>query len=134
MNGPPTNYNNFPSDWTAHGSGHPHQQPGQAHQLSVNAVARQQQQQLQFNQGINSNVASFLNANAGVGNGSNQMAMAPNSDLDSSVLSEENRRVLDWIAQLLHRNTRETALLELSKKREQVPDLALLLWYSYGKW
>lgn len=27
---------------------------------------------------------------------------------------------------------REAALLELSKKREEVPDMALLLWYSPG--
>ena len=47
--------------------------------------------------------------------------------------SEENRRVLEWIAQLMNVNTRETALLELSKKREQVPELALILWHSYGK-
>lgn len=29
---------------------------------------------------------------------------------------------------------RETALLELSKKREQYEDLALVLWHSFGKW
>jgi len=29
-------------------------------------------------------------------------------------------------------STRETALLELSKKREQVPELALILWHSFG--
>ena len=46
--------------------------------------------------------------------------------------SEENRRVLEWIAQLMRVETRETALLELSKKREQVPELALILWHSYG--
>jgi hypothetical protein len=34
-------------------------------------------------------------------------------------MSEENRSVLDWIAQLMKPNTRETALLELSKKREE---------------
>ena len=29
---------------------------------------------------------------------------------------------------------RETALLELSKKREQYEDLALVLWHSFGAW
>jgi CCR4-NOT transcription complex subunit 9 len=48
-------------------------------------------------------------------------------------MSEDNRRVLDWIAQLMKPATRETALLELSKKREQVPELALILWHSFGK-
>ncbi|KAH7114261.1 cell differentiation protein rcd1, partial [Dendryphion nanum] len=47
-------------------------------------------------------------------------------------ISDENRRVLEWIAQLMKHNTRETALLELSKKREQVPELALILWHSFG--
>lgn len=47
--------------------------------------------------------------------------------------SEDNRRVLEWIAQVLNVNTREAALLELSKKREQVPELALILWHSFGE-
>ena len=33
---------------------------------------------------------------------------------------------------LLHSFQRETALLELSKKRESFPDLAPVLWHSYG--
>lgn len=48
-------------------------------------------------------------------------------------MSEENRKVLEWIAQVLNANTREAALLELSKKREQVPELALILWHSFGE-
>jgi CCR4-NOT transcription complex subunit 9 len=47
-------------------------------------------------------------------------------------ISEEDRRTLDYVAQLLNQSTRETALLELSKKREQVPELALVLWHSFG--
>jgi CCR4-NOT transcription complex subunit 9 len=55
---------------------------------------------------------------------------------DSSMMdgvTEENRRVLGWIADLLSEDTREAALLELSKKREQVPELALILWHSFGE-
>lgn len=48
-------------------------------------------------------------------------------------ISEENRRVLGWIAELMNGNSREAALLELSKKREQVPELALILWHSFGR-
>jgi CCR4-NOT transcription complex subunit 9 len=49
-------------------------------------------------------------------------------------VAEENRRTLQYISQLLDptANSRETALLELSKKREQVPELALVLWHSFG--
>ena len=46
---------------------------------------------------------------------------------------EENRRVLGWVAELLNGNSRETALMELSKKREQVPELALIIWHSFGE-
>lgn len=48
-------------------------------------------------------------------------------------VNEENKRVLEWIAQVLGAQTREGALLELSKKREQVPELALILWHSFGE-
>lgn len=47
-------------------------------------------------------------------------------------VTEENRRTLNYIADLLSEETREAALLELSKKREQVPELALILWHSFG--
>ena len=47
--------------------------------------------------------------------------------------SDENRRVLGWVAELLNGNSRETALMELSKKREQVPELALIIWHSFGQ-
>lgn len=47
-------------------------------------------------------------------------------------VSEENRRTMNYIADLLNESTREAALLELSKKREQVPELALILWHSFG--
>ncbi len=45
---------------------------------------------------------------------------------------EENRLVLGWVAELMNGNSRETALMELSKKREQVPELALIIWHSFG--
>lgn len=48
------------------------------------------------------------------------------------LISEDNRRTMAYIADLLNENTREAALLELSKKREQVPELALILWHSFG--
>ena len=47
--------------------------------------------------------------------------------------SEENRRVLGWVAELMNGSSRETALMELSKKREQVPELALIIWHSFGE-
>jgi CCR4-NOT transcription complex subunit 9 len=46
--------------------------------------------------------------------------------------SEENRKVLQWVAELMDPARREGALMELSKKREQVPELALVIWHSFG--
>lgn len=45
---------------------------------------------------------------------------------------EENQKVLVWVAELMDPARREGALMELSKKREQVPELALILWHSFG--
>ncbi|CAH8523768.1 unnamed protein product [Schistosoma mattheei] len=40
--------------------------------------------------------------------------------------------VYKWVASLTNVETRESALLELCKKRESVPELAPLLWHSCG--
>lgn len=47
-------------------------------------------------------------------------------------ISDENRKVFIWVAELLDPSRREAALMELSKKREQVPELALVIWHSFG--
>ena len=68
-------------------------------------------------------------------NGAQVPNLLPGQAHDSGMMdnvTEENRRVLIWIAELLNEETRESALLELSKKREQVPELALILWHSFG--
>ncbi|KAF5269248.1 hypothetical protein FQR65_LT02549 [Abscondita terminalis] len=44
----------------------------------------------------------------------------------------DREKIYKWILELGNPDTRENALLELSKKREVVPDLAPMLWYSYG--
>ena len=44
----------------------------------------------------------------------------------------ENEKVYYLIVDLMDPATREGALLELSKKREQWDDLALVLWHSFG--
>jgi CCR4-NOT transcription complex subunit 9 len=47
-------------------------------------------------------------------------------------VAKEYSRTLAFLADLLDKDTREAALVELSKKREQVPELALILWHSFG--
>ncbi|KAK3108712.1 hypothetical protein FSP39_014018 [Pinctada imbricata] len=49
------------------------------------------------------------------------------------VLSQVDReKIYLWIIELTSPETRENALQELSKKREVVPDLAPMLWHSFG--
>ncbi|XP_013387233.1 CCR4-NOT transcription complex subunit 9 [Lingula anatina] len=49
------------------------------------------------------------------------------------VLQQVDReKIYQWIVELASPDTRENALLELSKKREVVPDLAPMLWHSFG--
>lgn len=47
--------------------------------------------------------------------------------------NSEEGKIYALIAELLDPATRETALLELSKKREMYEDLALVLWGGFGK-
>ena len=74
------------------------------------------------------------NGNGNNGNNGHSMSMdhMPGPNLSEGHWIEENRKVLGWVAELLNGNSRETALMELSKKREQVPELALIIWHSFG--
>ena len=69
---------------------------------------------------------------AGAHNTVNALQAGRIQETAAEPVSEDNRLTLNYIADLLNENTRETALLELSKKREQVPELALILWHSFG--
>lgn len=99
-----------------------HQQTSHQHhaqQAAAAAASAAQQQHYSRIAGAH-NTVNALNA-----------AHAQDANLENPV-SEDNRRTLAYIADLLNENTREAALLELSKKREQVPELALILWHSFG--
>lgn len=45
---------------------------------------------------------------------------------------QEDNKIYTLVIELTDPSTRESALLELSKKREQYDDLALVLWHSFG--
>ncbi|KAH7359117.1 cell differentiation protein rcd1 [Plectosphaerella cucumerina] len=98
-----------------------HSQPAHhqhAQQVAAAASAAQQQ---------------HYNRIAGAHNTASALSNTPNQDAGGHEnVTEENRRTMGYIADLLSENTREAALLELSKKREQVPELALILWHSFG--
>jgi CCR4-NOT transcription complex subunit 9 len=40
--------------------------------------------------------------------------------------------IINWVNDLKNETTRETALVELSKKRDTFSDMALYIWYSPG--
>ncbi|KXT02746.1 hypothetical protein AC578_5448 [Pseudocercospora eumusae] len=124
----------------------PPQQQQQHHHYAQTQAAQQQQQQHyartmsaagQNGANTNGNGTGGLATMGGV-SGAAALGGASAGEHGASIIgpgdsiSDDNRRVLEWIAQVLRADTREAALLELSKKREQVPELALILWHSFG--
>lgn len=45
----------------------------------------------------------------------------------------EDSKIYSLVIDLMDPQSREVALLDLSKKREQYDDLALVLWHSFGE-
>ncbi|KAK5123063.1 Cell differentiation protein rcd1 [Meristemomyces frigidus] len=143
-------------DWqhhpAAHAQNHHQYAQSQAAQAAANAAAQQQQQQHygrmagQQQNGNGHSAGGGLNqgggggGHGGVGGGRDGGGLDHggggsnifNAGGPGGEVSEDHRRMLEWVAQVLNANTRESALLELSKKREQVPELALILWHSFG--
>ena len=107
-------------------------------QAQAQLAAAQHYSRLAANPNHNSSHAQNPNRQAAAENAQNPLGAsltAMNEQASSGMdqqLSEENRKVLQWVAELLDPNRREGALMELSKKREQVPELALVLWHSFG--
>lgn len=117
--------------------GHAQQQHAQAQAAAAAAAQAQQQHynRIAVNQSHNpanhrstgSNDPPLNNINT-IMNGSTETG-SPGIEQG---ISEENRKVLQWVAELMDPARREGALMELSKKREQVPELALVIWHSFG--
>lgn len=80
----------------------------------------------------NNNVRQPPTENAQDQNGASLSTLNQQGSPGMDQLSEENQKVLVWVAELMEPARREGALMELSKKREQVPELALILWHSFG--
>ena len=139
-----TQQQHYSGEWSQGHHQHPNHHVGQHGQLQAQAQAAQAQAQAQAQAAAAAAAAAQAqqqhyqriagnNGTAVPGNGI--VPRGPANDLQANTeigMTEENRRVLDWIAQLMKPATRESALLELSKKREQVPELALILWHSFG--
>ncbi|KAI1769427.1 cell differentiation protein rcd1 [Hypoxylon sp. FL1150] len=118
-------YNPHADQQWMHQPNHQHQaQQAQHAQHAQHAAAAAAAQQQHYNRlaGAHNNVAASMGASVAT--------HVQENGLEN--VSEDNRRTLSFVADLLSENTREAALLELSKKREQVPELALILWHSFG--
>jgi len=46
--------------------------------------------------------------------------------------SEDLSKIIEWVYELKDVNKRVNSLIQLSKKREGFPDLAVYLWYTPG--
>lgn len=79
----------------------------------------------------NNSAAVAAAGNQGQASANSAPADAAGAGLEG-VHTEDNRKIFLWVTELLDPNRRETALMELSKKREQVPELALVIWHSFG--
>lgn len=55
-----------------------------------------------------------------------------NNNMGAGLDNHEDGKIYALVIDLMDPNSREGALLELSKKREQYDDLALVLWHSFG--
>ncbi|XP_026158017.1 CCR4-NOT transcription complex subunit 9 isoform X1 [Mastacembelus armatus] len=58
--------------------------------------------------------------------------LATGAAVTTALAQVDREKIYQWINELSSPETRENALLELSKKRESVPDLAPMLWHSCG--
>lgn len=118
------NYEPQGAAWMHQQQSNHHSQQHHAQQQAIAAAAQAAQHQ-------NYNRIAGAHNNAAAA-GLNSAVQLHDNNLESNV-SEDNRRTLAYVADLLKESTREAALLELSKKREQVPELALILWHSFGE-
>jgi len=108
-----------------------HQQSSQAYnpyqiQRGLSAAGYSETPPLNLAQPIPHQPNQFMGGNMGVGNG------MVGSISGNGNGGEEDGKIYNLVIDLMDPLTREGALLELSKKREQYDDLALVLWHSFG--
>eukprot|EP01099_Mayorella_cantabrigiensis_P007200 TRINITY_DN6266_c0_g1_i1.p1 TRINITY_DN6266_c0_g1~~TRINITY_DN6266_c0_g1_i1.p1 ORF type:complete len:326 (-),score=57.61 TRINITY_DN6266_c0_g1_i1:44-1021(-) len=72
--------------------------------------------------------------NSGVGGGAVPSGLVGGgpSVVQEVIGTEEEGKIYILVEELTNPDKRESALLELSKKREAIPNLAPILWHSYG--
>lgn len=129
-----------PQPHHSHQATHPQHHAGmqQYGRLAASSNSNASNPSLALGGGVDRLTGNSLAAAAGLGNiagagGDKALPMSGATDgINAEFGGEDQRKTMEFIVQLLNANTRETALLELSKKREAVPELALVLWHSFG--
>mmetsp|Transcript_18266 Transcript_18266/g.30018 ORF Transcript_18266/g.30018 Transcript_18266/m.30018 type:complete len:316 (+) Transcript_18266:38-985(+) len=71
-------------------------------------------------------------ANMMSGFGAPPLAASAGTGVVTTENAAEKEKMYALVLELINPDMRETALLELSKKREAFPDLAPILWHSFG--
>lgn len=102
------------------------------HTLQYNPY--QQQRGISYSESP-SNAAGVVQAQLAAANAAAAAAVFGGSGGGSpagNVPMHDEQKIYALVIDLLNPGTREAALLELSKKREQYDDLALVLWHSFG--
>ena len=105
--------------------------------ISPKPVSYMQHSNLPYNP-YQRNVSSFpespgaVVAPLGIHTPSQALATFQGGSPAASISVHEEQKIYALVIDLLDPVTREAALLELSKKREQYDDLALVLWHSFG--
>ncbi|KAI5776744.1 cell differentiation family, Rcd1-like-domain-containing protein [Geopyxis carbonaria] len=97
-----------------------------------NWLSHQQQQQVQQQPQQHVNPYSNQARAIGIASHPSPAPMTAPGMATAHTMTDEDAKIYTWIMELVQGDRRETALLELSKKREQVDDLAVILWHSVG--
>ena len=75
-------------------------------------------------------VATSANSRTATATNATNASTHPSTPSATPALNRD--QVYTWIQELSSPDTREHALIELSRKREVLPDLAPMLWHSFG--
>lgn len=58
--------------------------------------------------------------------------LSQEGELETISSGEDLTKIIEWVYLLKDTNMRVNSLIQLSKKREGFPDLAIYLWYTPG--
>ena len=92
--------------------------------ISASATAVQTTPQVITQQQNGNNLQTNLQNLAG------QSTQNQQQQQQTQIVDREKLMIYQWVNELTNAETRENALLELSKKREVYPELAPMLWYD----